>query len=324
LPRLLQEAAELIVIRLLSESLTFSMMALVLAAWIALTLRPTPLRAGLVLAAMLVWTFTRDSNAYVVVAVGALVLLTLLDARHRPLKVALAAGCVVIYGASFASAEAGKRWLLPTKDIVFRRVLETPEMSGYFADHGHPVVGNWTLEPWLERARSVYAGYLLRNPGYVLTAPFHGRQEALYSTPDNRTALFSPDLSLYNTNEGLGFLRPPREIAKFMFPRDLLTLFALVAGAVLLAAAVAIRAGPLPVWVVPAGLLLTTYPHMLAAWHFSGYEVDRHALQASLLLRLGAFLMILVAIDRLVATERERRRARRNRRGLADHPSAQA
>jgi hypothetical protein len=285
---------------LLSESLTFALMALLVAAWLWLVRHPTPARAAVVLMVLLLWTFTRDSNAYVVLAVAVLVALSLVDQRHRRMKLALLAGCVSIFGAGVASAEAGKRWLLPVKDVVFRRVIETPEMSRYFARHGLTTEGNWTLTPWLEQARGVYVGYLLRHPGYVLTAPFHGRQEALYSTPDNLKSLLQPDLANYDTNSGLGFMRSPQELGPIFFPRRFDVLFALLGASVALAALVAARAGPETVWIVPVGILLTTYPHLLAVWHFSGYEVDRHALQAGLLLRLAAFLLLLFAVDRVL------------------------
>jgi hypothetical protein len=286
---------------LLSESLTFALTAVVLAAWLALVQRPTPARAGLVLVLLLFWTFARDSNAYVVLAVAVIVAVSLVDERRRRLKLALLGGCVVIFAASFASAEAGQRWLLPIHDVVFRRVIPTPDMSRYFAQHGLVTTGNWTVTPWLEEARGVYTGYLLRHPVYTLSAPFHGRQEALYSQPENLESLFNPSLRDYNTNEGLRFLPMPRLLKRALFPRGLTTLFAYIGAVVALAAVVAARARPEPIWVVPAGLLLTTYPHLLVAWHFSGYEVDRHALEAVLLLRLGVILLLVFAVDRAVA-----------------------
>jgi hypothetical protein len=295
---------------LLSESLTLGLLALVLAAWLALVQRPTPVRAAAALVALFFWTFARDSNAYIVLVLGGLIALTLVDARRRRLKLALVAGCAAIFAASFASAEAGQRWLLPAKDVVFRRVLETPDMSRYFAEHGHPVEGNWTLKPWLEQARGLYSGYLVRHPTYTLTAPFHGRQEALYSTADNRTSLLDPDLGLYWVNQGAGFMRPPSVLSRIFFPRGVTVLLALVGGAIALALLVAARRPPPPVvWLVPAAILLTTYPHLLAVWHFSGYEVDRHAFQAALLLRFCVFLLLLLALDHLLVTLRPRRGA---------------
>jgi len=70
-------------------------------------------------------------------------------------------------------------------------------------------------------------------------------------------------------------------------------------------AAVARLAGPKSFWLVPLGIVLTTYPHFLIAWHQSGVEVDRHAFEAALLLRLAGFLLALFVLDRaLVAMSR--------------------
>jgi hypothetical protein len=266
--------------------------------------RPTPAGAAAALTTLFVWTYAPDSNAYAVLAVAVLVAATLVDARQRRLKLALVAGCVAIFAAGFASAEAGRRWLLPVHDVVFRRVLETPDMKRYFAEQGHPVVGNWTLKPWLEEARGVYAGYLVRHPGYTLSAPFHGRQEALYSTPDNLTSLLNPSLDLYWVNQGAGFMQPPSGLSRMFFPRGVAVVVELVGAAVLLALLAAAWRRPPPVWLVPAGIFLTTYPHLLAVWHFSGYEVDRHAFQAALLLRFGAFLLLLFVLDHVLASHR--------------------
>jgi hypothetical protein len=49
---------------------------------------------------------------------------------------------------------------------------------------------------------------------------------------------------------------------------------------------------------VPLAILLTTYPHFLVAWHQSGVEVDRHAFEAALLLRIAGFLLAVFALDR--------------------------
>jgi hypothetical protein len=288
----------------LSESLTFSLLALVIAAWLTLVERPGRAAAAVALVTLFFWTFARDGNAYSVLALTGLVALTLLDARRRRLKLALVAGCATIFAASLASAESGQRWLLPLKDVVFKRVLETPDLKRYFAEQGHPVVGNWTLTPWLEEARGIYAGYLVRHPGYTLGAPFHGRQEALYSTPDNLQSLLSPDLGLYSGNQG-GFMRPPAAVSRIFFPRGVAVPLVLLGVAVALAAAVlaAARRPPPPVWLVPAAMLATTYPQLLAVWHFSGYEVDRHAVQAAFTLRFGAVLLLLFALD-LALTQR--------------------
>ena len=289
---------------LLSESLTFALTALLLAAWFGLLRRPTRAAAVLVVVLLLLWTFARDSNAYVVLALAVLLAFSLLEARQRRLKLALLVACASIFAAGFGSAEAGERWLQPMHDVVFRRVIPTPGLREYFAQHGLSTTVNWTVTPWLERARSIYVGYLLRHPSYTLAAPFHGRQQALYSTPGNLESLLDPDLRIYNDNASRRFLPLPGLLERVLFPRGLIAVLTLIGAAVALTAVVAAWARPETVWIVPAGLLLTTYPHLLVVWHFSGYEVDRHALEAALLLRLGVLLLLVFSVDRALVAVR--------------------
>jgi len=58
---------------LLSESMTFALLALLLAAWITLVRSPRPRWAAAVLVLSLLWVFARDTNAYVLLVVGVLV-----------------------------------------------------------------------------------------------------------------------------------------------------------------------------------------------------------------------------------------------------------
>jgi hypothetical protein len=83
--------------------------------------------------------------------------------------------------------------------------------------------------------------------------------------------------------------------------------FALVLVISVAAAAVAIRFGASPVWIVPVVMLVSTVPHALVAYHLSGLEVDRHALEAALLLRVGALILALFELDALLTAIRARR-----------------
>jgi Kef-type K+ transport system membrane component KefB len=99
------------------------------------------------------------------------------------------------------------------------------------------------------------------------------------------------------------------------FPRGIGLVCVLIVIVLAGAALVARRFGPERSWLVPIGLLLTTYPHLLVVWHQSGIEVDRHALEAALLLRLGLLLLAAFAIDRALAgRERLADPGRRSRR----------
>lgn len=295
---------------LLSESVTFALCALLIASWILLVRSPRRLWAAAVLVLSLLWAFARDTNAYVLVVVGVLVALTLVRPEHRRLKVILAFGCCAISLLAYGSAQSGKRWLQPMADVVDHRVLTTPSLEHYFVARGFDPNTNWPVGSWLRnRSQGVYADYLLAHPGYTLTAPFHGSQQALYSTSDDAASLIDPNLKIYNDNANHRFLPLPSRLEPILFPRGIVLVVVLLALTLAVAAGVAKVASPPLVWVVPVAILITTYPHFLVAWHQSGVEVDRHALEAALLLRIAGFMLAFFALDRaLVAVAVSRAR----------------
>ena len=292
---------------LMSESLTLSLTALLLAAWIQLVRAPRPLWVAAVLACSLLWVFARDTNAYVVLAVAALVAVTLLRNDHRRLKLALAVGCCAIFALDYGSAEAGKRWLQPMKDVVTYRVIPNRSLRHYFVARGLDLHSNYPESAWLRHdARSVYVRYLVTHPVYTLAQPFHGRQKALFSTPGNAASLIDPNVLPCSGDLHRQFLPLPAPLVKVFFPRGVALVLGLTLG-VLVAAGVVFRvAGADRAWLVPLGALLTVYPHLLVVWHQSGLEVDRHAFEAAALLRLGVFLLAVFVLDRALTAVRRR------------------
>ena len=286
---------------LLSESVTFALCALLIAAWLQLVRSPRMLWAIVVLLLTLLWVFARDTNAYVALVVGVLVALSLIRVEHRRLKLVLGLGCCAIFLLSYGSAQAGKRWLLPMKNIVSYRVLPDPSMRAFFVARGFNPNSNWPIGAWMpNRSESVYAAYLLEHPGYALFQPFYGHQVALYSSSSNAASLIDPNLSIYNDNVGHRFLTLPGRLEHILFPRGIAVVLSLLA-LLLAAAALTWRfLGRTSAWLVPAGILITTYPHFIVTWQQSGVEVDRHAFEAAMLLRLAGFILALLVVDQVV------------------------
>lgn len=287
---------------ILSESVTFALTALLLAAWVMLIRSPRPSWVAVVLVLTLLWAFARDTNAYVALVVAVLAALTLVRRDHRRLKGVLVAGLCIVFVLDYASADAGKRWLQPMIDVVDHRVLNSPSMEHYFVAHGFDPSSNWPIGSWLrDHARGTYLTYLISHPGYALITPLHGHQQTPTSTPDDAASLIDPNLAPYNDNANHRFLPIPEAAEKVLFPRGVALLCALLAIVLAGAGLVAWRAGPDLLWLLPIGILLTTYPHFLVAWHQSGIEVDRHALEAALLLRLAILLLAVLTVDRALA-----------------------
>ena len=286
---------------LLSESITFALTALLVAAWIMLVQHPGKGWAAAVLTLSLLWAFARDTNAEVLLVVGILVALTLVNPARRRLKVVLAVGCIVIFALDYGSAEAGKRWLQPFKDVVTYRVMSTDSLRAYFESHGLPAQAGPAQTAWIEHdGRRVYLEYLLGHPAYALGAPFHGRQATPASSPRSIAAMLEPEILTYNDNASRRFFPLPTFAEKILFLRGVPAVLAWIAATLALALLSALLAGGTTVELVPLAILVTTYPHYLLVWHTSGLEVDRHAMGAALLLRLSLFLLAAYSIDALL------------------------
>jgi hypothetical protein len=285
---------------LLSESVSLSLAALVVAAWIWFVRVPGWSSAAAVLGATLLWAFVRDSHAYVILFVAVAVLASLAFRSRTPHKAALAAGSVVIALLSMASAGEGFRWYQPMRDILLNRVAIDRGMEDYFEARLGP---NWREAD----ARRVYARYLLAHPAYTFGDPFFGSQTTPFSSTDNASALLDPDFRIYNDNAADRALPLPARVDDAAFVHGKRSVLALVFFIAAVAAAVAFRFRASPVWIVPVVVLASTMPHGLVAYHLSGLEVDRHALEAAVFLRVGGLILALFALDALLNGLRDRR-----------------
>jgi hypothetical protein len=285
---------------LLSESVSLSLAALLVAAWIWLVRAPSWSSVAAVLVATLLWAFVRDSHAYVILFAAAVVAASLVNRSSRQYKAALVAGSIVIALLSIASANEGSRWYQPMRDILLNRVAADPGMTDYFEARLGP--------SWRDAdARRVYARYLLTHPAYTLGDPFFGSQTTPFSSADSASSLLDPDLRIYNDNAADRALPLPSLVDDAAFVHGKGAVLALVLLISALAAAVAFRLRASPVWIVPAVLLASTIPHGLVAYHLSGLEVDRHALEAAVLLRVGALILALFVLDAVVTSLRDHR-----------------
>jgi hypothetical protein len=291
---------------LLSESVALSLTALLCAAALVLAARPGPGRCGVFLALLLLWTFARDSNAYEALFLAPVAALTMLSPAHRRIKLVVAVSCLAVFGLGLASADAGRRWLQPLQAIVSYRVLPSRTLSAYFEHRGLQPASNWPASSaTAARMRTTYVDYLVSHPGYLLAAPFHDRQQTPTSTPRNVESVLDPNLRPYNDNASHRFLTLPKAAQHVLFPRGPIVVLILLALSAVAVGWTARGRSPPATWIVPLALLATTYPHLLTTWHLSGMEVDRHALEPALLLRLAILLQLAFAVDWALQRRRE-------------------
>jgi hypothetical protein len=277
---------------LLSESVSLSLTAALLAAVLVLVRRPTWTLLAVTLAIAFFWTFSRDSNVYAaVVAIPVLLFVLARRPERRALAAVALVGTLAIAAASIASARIGGREEQPVRDVIFLRLrTEDPAALSWLRAHGFRDFN-------ADNAR-IYRDYLLHHPVQALVAPLEPkRTTAPYSSSNRVTALWTPHVAQYDRNRF--FARVPRQIQDVLFPLHPVQLL-LELLLVLAAAAFAVRRSGLgPAAAVAFAALACTYPQMVVVWNVSGQEVDRHALVAALVVRVAAVVLAAFALDAL-------------------------
>ncbi|GAB4503210.1 MAG: hypothetical protein Fur0043_02020 [Anaerolineales bacterium] len=292
-----------------SESLSISLMAAILAVWMTLLKRFRWHILFLLLFLLAWWIGTRETNVYLGLIVAAtLVIAGLFFKRQRFYwAVSVLVICFCVLNLNISEIPTLPRWLYPLTNTILHRILPEQEFVQYFEAHGMPVTpellalsGGYAdsggfavfnnsaldeMERWLyKHGKDVYFRFLLDHPAYTLLSPWQ-----------NLDALLSPrDLRSYAPPQ----YDPPLAwlFGSLLFP-DSLWLVALL----ILAALVSgywgqiWHRGPLA-WLI-IGFLALFLPHFYLIWHGDAAEVGRHAIQASVQVRLGLWLMVLFGLS---------------------------
>ena len=303
---------------LLSESLSLSLLALVLACAIELARAPRLAAVAALLVTGVLWAATRDANVYAFLLLAPALVYPLWR-RRRTLAVTLAVGTAAILTLSAWSASSPRRWELLLIDNVDQRVLADPSARDYFRGRGMPFqsdlrrrlyasrrpLSRFDRDPelrsfrgWLRRSgRSTYADYLVSHPRTTLEQPL-GRVGLLLSPV------------------GLDFYRPPRfrsllprPLDRLLFPRSgrttLLLLALATVGALGLGCASRTKA------LVPLAGAASVIPLAVLIWDSEPREVPRHELVPTVLTRLSLLALCLLIAQELAArTGRAERPAR--------------
>jgi len=188
---------------LLSESLSFSLFALLIALIVELAFslragKPAWLPytwVGLISVVIIIWVFTRDTNSYLLLFSIIFLGLLLLFAFWRkffnpgPLAVLLAV-IIVLLGFQQATFRASDRWELPLLNNMIYNVFPHPERVAFFQARGMPatpelleintfanrtdIYEHEAFMAWIEqRGLSSYTQFLIRSPLWALLSVFH-------------------------------------------------------------------------------------------------------------------------------------------------------
>ena len=300
---------------MLSESVSISLTALVIAGWLELVRAPRRSMVVALLAVMVLWVFARDSNGVIALLTVPLALYWVV--RPGPLgrgwAAVLAGGTLVIFLAALLATTTDQAQLRrnerPILHVIGRRVLADPGKTRWWRDHGMPqppprvvlerrslagiAEGGLPTDPeteafleWArEDGRGTLARYLLTHPRQTLREAFSKRQRLLsgvtggYLSPDARFVV-------------------PEPLDELIYPRDAQDVYFWMVVIGLGALGVALTAGARRVWLVPAFALGVQLPHALVVYHGDTLEIPRHAMLVAITTRLALLLLAILVLDR--------------------------
>lgn len=294
----------------LSESLSISVMILIIALFIGLAQKWEWRALFFLMLYFVLWMSFREANAYIALMVA--IVLAVIGFTRRTLRVywllSLLIGVTFLGNYQLSAAYALPRWALPLAEVVTKRILPDQEYLDFFASNGMPVnaelmafSGRWAnsdgfaivnsvelakFEKWLyTEGRHVYVKFLLAHPGYVIESPLENIEVLLADdffegvpVPEYTPAL--PKI----VNE---ILYPERYFQLYLW----LSIFA--SGFIF---GFSLRENKRVYWVVLL-LLLLTIPHLYLVWHGDALNVARHAVIANIQFHIGIWSLIILYLD---------------------------
>jgi len=303
---------------MLTESLSVSLMALFLTAWLWLLKRWSWGKVVLLGVVAFLWTFTRDTNGWILLMIVGLIVCGVLifDTRKRYLSIAII--FFVLFVLSNISATRGNRWVFPFQNVLAQRILTDQEALAFFTTNcGMPVTpellrlaggfaGSEERAFYTDPALASYRAWLRPNGKtcyvrWLMSRPLESLREPWV---DFGWLLAFPDASTFFPQAYEPVL--PWFVERLVYPQiGLLWLWALTTLASLIA--IATKAWRLnAVWVVLIGLCLLIYPHVFIVWHGDVPGTHRHALTVSLQFVLSIWLFGLLFLEGILTRFRAR------------------
>jgi hypothetical protein len=299
----------------LSESLSVSLIALLVASSLRVAHRPTPARGAAVIVSALLVALTRDSQVWTVGLLGMCFAgLALVGGvrRHRLPRypAGLAAALLVITAVGAWGEVDSGRTTANVTDVLFARVFPYPERVAWFASHGMPqsrAIDRLArsqsappgdakivafdgrdprfarLEHWIDRdGPTTYSVWLLSHPGYVFSEPLRRPERTFNNAQGDVLSYGSPD----RVDSPLGQVLWPAWV--WLIP--MLAVALAVSGAGIAPSG---RRRELQIVALLAGLGAIA---MLVAWHGDGQEVTRHTFEGLAEVRVCVVLLLAMAV----------------------------
>jgi hypothetical protein len=312
------------------ESVTISLTALLIAAWLWYVRRPRVAAAVWVVTATTFWTFTRQDHVIMTALIAVVVLACVVLARITKTRRSALTGFVAIFlvvvstlGFWTASRDRSLENVNLTA-IIASRVLTNSTYELWFNIHGMPdtpairsyagsvtpeaLGSNGRFAKWVAaHGEHTYVQFLVTHLRYTLALPLldiTGKKPTQWvPAPQPR---LQPDLvpSFVSPNANWAFHRDvlPGFLQDLLFApgqsADVISLGAVAIGLALVARRRKVADRRL---LVPTVVLATVVPHIYLVWLTSATELDRHALIIAVSLRIAIWLMAAYALDVLLA-----------------------
>ncbi len=294
---------------MMTESLSLSSFALLIACGIRL-LRGWRIHKVIVLCVVaFLFAFTRDTNAYLLAMFAGMLLFAVLFHWAAPRALIVAAVFMLIFFISNLSADTSERWVFPLVNVVGKRLLPYTASIQSFESCGMPVTpellrladsfangqdraffNDPALEGfrvWVrEHGKSCYARWLLAHPAQAIGQAF-GEFNGL---------IYFEDVDGYFSRRYTDVL--PSRVERALYPVYYVTwLWAVLTIAALIA--VMRRAWRDNVlWAVFIMLCLTIFPHLFITWHGDAMAPHRHAVSVGMQLALTMWLLIFLVLEK--------------------------
>ena len=294
----------------LSESLSISMIVIILAFFIAI-LQKWKWHFFLALIFFFaLWVSIHEVNLYLgLLASITLFIFGLVRKHFRTfLVLSFSIAAMLVLNSHLSSLYALPRWALPVAEVITKRILPVPEYLDYFSSQDMPVrpelmalSGRWAhsdnyailndlrlrkFSNWLFRdGKTVYAKFLASHPIYTLTMPLINIDQMLAVDFSNLIPNYRPVL--------------PRIVNEFFFPIRwfwvYLLLSVLLIGFILWQS----RREKSRVYWLMVLFFVFSVPYLYLAWHGDALDLKRHAAIANIQFHLGVWLLAVYYLDNI-------------------------
>ncbi len=293
---------------MMTESLSISFLVLFLACFMWLLQGWHPGKVILLILTAFLLAFTRDTNAWMLLALaGLMILITLLRWTH-PRTLILSGFFVFIFFLSNTSADLGGRWRFPIGNLVGQRVLTDASAIEYFQSCGMPLTdalmrlsGRFanaeeralyndpeleSFRAWLfTHGKSCYMRWLITHPVYSIG-------ETLTEL-DGLIAFSQVDRYFSRRFDPL----MPVKLGRIFYLEQfslLIWIYLTVAMAIAIWKKLWQRNR---LWTVFIGLSLLVFPHLFLTWHGDAMAPERHALSVGVQFYLAFWLLNILIFD---------------------------